>query len=209
VAVVPNGVDCARYAHLPAGRRTGPPTVMFLGAMSWEPNVAAAEFLARDVLPALLPRVPDVRLRIVGRDPTPRVQRLAGDRVEVTGSVPDVLAPLADAHVLAVPLLAGGGTRLKILEAFAAGLPVVSTPVGCEGIAADPDRHLVVAETPAFAEALARTLLAPEAAATMAAAARVLARDRYDWDAIGAGASAAIRQAVMAATGLRTTTAGR
>ncbi len=196
VEVVPNGIDCARYADLPVGRPSGPPVVMFLGAMSWEPNVAAAELLAERVLPALADRIPDVRLRIVGRDPSPRVQRLAAsDRVEVTGAVPDVHPHLAEAHVLAVPLQAGGGTRLKILEAFAAGLPVVSTAVGVEGIDATADRHLVVAEIDGFADAIARLLSAPGFGAELAGAARTLVEARYDWNAIGTRASEFIQQA--------------
>ncbi len=196
VAVVPNGVDCARYADLPAGRR-GAPVVMFLGAMSWAPNAAAAEFLARDVLPVLHATLPDVRLRIVGRDPPSRIKGLADcPGVEVTGSVPDVRPYLRDASLLAVPLNAGGGTRLKILEAFAAGLPVVSTPIGCEGINATPGRHLVVAELEAFAGALAGALRQADRLAEMAVAARELVEERYDWDAIGRRASQAIIEAV-------------
>jgi glycosyltransferase involved in cell wall biosynthesis len=198
VEVVPNGVDCAKYADLPAGRR-GAPVLMFLGAMSWAPNAVAAEFLARDVLPALRATLPDVRLRIVGRDPSPRLRRLAElPGVEVTGSVPDVRPYLRDASVLAVPLNAGGGTRLKILEAFAAGLPVVSTPIGCEGIDATAGRHLVVAELETFAEALAGALRQADRLAEMATAARQLVEQRYDWDAIGRHASQAIVEAVAA-----------
>jgi glycosyltransferase involved in cell wall biosynthesis len=198
VEVVPNGVDCAGYAGLPAGRR-GAPLVMFLGAMSWTPNALAAEFLACEVLPTLQATRPDVRLRIVGRDPSPRLRRLAErPGVEVTGSVPDVRPHLRDATLLAVPLNAGGGTRLKILEAFAAGLPVVSTPIGCEGIDAIPGHHLVVAELESFAHALAGALQQADRLTAMAVAARQLVEQRYDWDAIGRSASDAIAETVVA-----------
>lgn len=193
VAVVPNGVDCVRYADLPVGRAQGPPVILFLGAMSWAPNASAAEFLARQVLPRVRERVPNARLQIVGREPSDRVKALAHcPGVEVTGAVKDVRPYLESASLLAVPLTAGGGTRLKILEAFAAGLPVVSTPVGCEGIDAGNGRHLLVADPSDFAEAVARALADRAMLSGLAAEARRLARDRYDWDAIGRLASEAI-----------------
>ncbi len=195
VHTVPNGVDCAAFADLPTGR-PGPPVVMFLGTMSWGPNAAAARFLAREVLPALRARVPDAVLTVVGRDPPADLLALNGTPgIEVTGGVPDVKPYLLRASVLAVPLDAGGGTRLKILEAFAAGLPVVSTAVGAEGIAAEPGAHFALAERPEFAEVTA-TLLADRAAATRTAErARELARAVYDWSRIG-------RTAVEVVTGL-------
>jgi glycosyltransferase involved in cell wall biosynthesis len=88
----------------------------------------------------------------------------------------------------------GGGTRLKILEAFAAGLPVVSTSVGAEGIDATPGTHLILAERPAFAAALVDLLSSPAAAASMATEARVLARDVYDWQRIGRDAAEVVRR---------------
>jgi glycosyltransferase involved in cell wall biosynthesis len=193
VAVVPNGVDCVRYADLPVGREQSPPVILFLGAMSWAPNASAAEFLAVHVLPRVRQVVPDARLQIVGREPSDRVKALAQcPGVEVTGAVKDVRPYLENASMLAVPLTAGGGTRLKILEAFAAGLPVVSTPVGCEGIDAENGRHLLVADPSDFVDAVARGLADRGMLSRLAAEARALARDRYDWDAIGRRASEAI-----------------
>jgi polysaccharide biosynthesis protein PslH len=185
VHTVPNGVDCAAFADLPVGR-DGPPVVMFLGTMSWGPNAAAARFLAREVLPALRARVPDAALAIVGRDPPADLLALNGTPgIDVTGGVPDVKPYLLRASVLAVPLDAGGGTRLKILEAFAAGLPVVSTAVGAEGIAAQPGTHFTLAERPAFADATLALLADRGGASRMAEHARELARDVYDWSRIG------------------------
>lgn len=186
---MPNGVDCAAFADLPVGRG-GPPVVMFLGTMSWGPNAAAARFLARDVLPALRARAPDVTLTIVGRDPPADLLALNGaPGIEVASNVPDVKPYLARASVLAVPLDAGGGTRLKILEAFAAGLPVVSTAVGAEGIDARPGAHFARAERPQFADATAALLADRGAATEMAARARALAHATYDWSRIGRAAA--------------------
>lgn len=182
---IPNGVDCAALADLPTGR-SDPPVVMFLGTMSWGPNAAAARFLAREVLPALRARIPDATLLVVGRDPPADLLALNGTPgIEVTGGVPDVKPYLLRASVLAVPLDAGGGTRLKILEAFAAGLPVISTAVGAEGIACEPGTHFALAERPDFANATAELLADASGSARMAEKARELARDVYDWPRIG------------------------
>jgi glycosyltransferase involved in cell wall biosynthesis len=195
VHTVPNGVDCAAFADLPTGR-DGPPVVMFLGTMSWGPNAAAARFLAREVLPVLRSRAPGVVLSIVGREPPADLLALAGTPgIEVAGGVPDVKPYLLRASVLAVPLDAGGGTRLKSLEAFAAGLPVVSTAIGAEGIAAEPGTHFALAERPAFADAILALLADRGGALRMAERARELARDVYDWSRIG-------RTAVEVVTGL-------
>ncbi len=191
VETVPNGVDCPTLLDLPAGR-TGAPVILFLGSLSWPPNVSAVSFLATSVFPAVRARIPEARLAIVGRDPSAEVSRLQGPGVEVIGPVPDVKPVLARASVLAVPLDAGGGTRLKILEAFAAGLPVVSTPIGADGLHAIPDRHFVEAERPAFAAALAELLTNPARGKRLAADARRLAVERYDWTRIGDQAADAI-----------------
>jgi glycosyltransferase involved in cell wall biosynthesis len=198
VRVVPNGVDTGAYAALPAGRRSGPPLLLYVGTMSWSPNASAAHFLAREVLPQVRRLLPETRLRVVGKDPPPAVQALADlPGVEVTGAVPSIIPHLREAHALAVPLTAGGGTRLKILEAFAAGLPVVSTPVGCEGLQAVHGEHLVVAEREAFSDAVRELLSHPEAGTGLAVRARALAWDRYDWTAIGRLAVAAVEQAAQ------------
>jgi polysaccharide biosynthesis protein PslH len=193
--VVPNGVDCSQFDTLPTGRAGSPPVILYIGMMSWPPNARAASFLATSVLPLLRQRIPDVRLRIVGRDPAPDVWRLRElPGVDVLGAVPDVMPHLQAARVLAVPLDAGGGTRLKILEAFAAGLPVVSTPIGCEGLSVAADRHLVIADRDDFAGALLSVLLDEARAALLAQRARRLVQDLYDWRAVGERACESIEQ---------------
>jgi glycosyltransferase involved in cell wall biosynthesis len=197
VALVPNGVDVAAFGSL-ALERSGPPTLLYVGAMSWEPNAQAALFLGREVLPTVRQTIPEARLQIVGRDPSPELLALRGlPGVEVTGGVPDVVPYFASAHVLAVPLEAGGGTRLKILEGFAAGLPVVSTPVGCEGIAAVHREHLLIAERGTFAETLVRLLQDHPLRQKLAVQARELARTKYDWQTIGATAGEVIARTAL------------
>lgn len=201
--VVPNGVDCAAYETLPTGRRSAWPLILYVGSLSWGPNAAAARTLAVEVLPRIRERIPGATARIVGREPSPEVRALGQlPGVEVLGSVPDVRPHLAEAAVLAVPLEAGGGTRLKILEAFAAGLPVVSTPVGCEGIDADDGEHLRVVARAQMAEGIVALLDDRARGERLAARARDLARARYDWGAVGTGACDVV-EAALAACGVR------
>ncbi|MEO8681339.1 MAG: glycosyltransferase family 4 protein, partial [Vicinamibacterales bacterium] len=199
VVVVPNGVDCEAFGGVPIAKRGGPPTILYVGTLSWPPNASAARFLATEVLPAVQRRLPDARLLIVGRDPGPEVIALArpGSGIEVAANVPDVMPYYRAASMLAVPLDAGGGTRLKILEAFAAGMPVLSTRVGCEGIDAVAGEHLELAERGEFAGAAIRLLLDPDRSCAIAARARLFARQHYDWSVGGARA----RDAVAVAAG--------
>ena len=197
VVVVPNGVDCSAFDRLPTARRQGPPTILFVGALSWAPNASAARFLATEVLPVVRRQVPEARLVIVGRDPGPDILSLAQSsaNIEVKANVPDVTPYYQSAHVLAVPLESGGGTRLKILEAFAAGVPVVSTQVGCEGIEARPGGHLSVAERDDFAAATVKLLTRPDRALVLATLARALVRERYDWTVVAKRACDAVEAA--------------
>jgi glycosyltransferase involved in cell wall biosynthesis len=206
VVVVPNGVDCSAYAGAPAAR-PGPPMLLYVGALDWPPNASAARLLATSVLSAVRERVPEARVTIVGKNPPPEILALAQSQpnVEVAGNVRDVVPYFRSAHVLAVPLEAGGGTRLKILEAFAAGLPVVSTPVGCEGIDGVHDEHLLVADRSQFVDAIVKVLLDPAAARERADRAQQLAHQCYDWTAVGRRAVDAVSCA-SAAIGSRAAT---
>ena len=145
------------------------------------------------MLPKVRQEFPTAVLKIVGRNPGPEVQALTAlPGVEVHANVPDVGVYLAEATLLTVALDSGGGTRLKILEAFAAGLPVVSTPVGCEGIDAIHGQHLWIANREQFASTVIDALSAPQLATEFAERGRQLARDNYDWEAIGERACEAI-----------------
>jgi len=130
VTVIPNGIDFAPLA--PAGAPEERPQIVFCGVMNYTPNVDAALWFSRDVLPAIRARRPDARLVLVGSDPAPAVRRLhAPDRgIEVTGTVDDVRPYLWRSAVAVAPLLTARGLQNKVLEALAAGLPaVVSEPV--------------------------------------------------------------------------------
>ena len=185
-AVVPNGADVEHLASVPDGGQV-PGRLLFTGTMSYPPNAQAARWLVERVLPAIRALRRDVTLTIVGRDPPPAVRELSSvDGVTVTGRVPDLASYFAEASVVVAPLLAGSGTKLKVLEAMAAGRPVVATSIGAEGIDAEDGRELRLADDPdAFAGTVAALLDDPAAASKMASRARVLASGRYSWKASG------------------------
>ena len=139
------------------------------------------------MLPLVRERLPGFGVKIVGHSPVPAVRELGDiDGVEVTGAVEDTRPYLRGALVVVVPLRAGSGTRLKVLEAFAMGRPVVSTTLGAEGIDAADGEHLRLADDPrGFADRVVELAGSPEERARLAAAGRRLAEERYGWDAIG------------------------
>lgn len=146
-AIIPNGIEVDSYDLGVAERE--PYTIIFTATFLHPPNAIAAEQLITQIYPRLKQRYPDCQLWLVGRFPTDLMQQAAScDRnIIVTGAVADVRPYLARASAMVVPLYQGGGTRLKILEAFAAGCPVVSTEKGAEGLAYQRDEHLLVANT--------------------------------------------------------------
>ena len=142
VTSIPNGVDAERYAvHVPRE----PGRIVFHGAMGYAPNVGAAGFAARELLPQVRARVPEAELVLVGRDPSAEVRALAElPGVQVTGEVDDVAPWLASASVYLCPMRTGTGIKNKLLEAMAAGAPCVVTPLALQGIAADHGRDVLV-----------------------------------------------------------------
>jgi glycosyltransferase involved in cell wall biosynthesis len=184
ITVVPTGVDLQQYRP-DSPFRAVEPLVLFVGAMDWEPNIDAVEYFCREIWPSIQAKVPGARFRIVGRNPVRRVQRLASSSVGVTGSVPSVLDHLREAAVVVVPLRVGGGTRLKIYEAMAAGKAVVSTSVGAEGLDVHHDEDILLADHPdAFAGAVTKLLQDVELRGRYEQSAAALVA-RYDWAVIG------------------------
>ncbi len=184
VHVVPTGVDVGYFTPSPSADRSR--HLVFTGSMDWLPNEDAMVFFCRDVLPLIRAEEPGTTLSIVGRAPTPAVQRLATDhRVTVTGRVDDVRPFMTDAAVYIVPLRIGGGTRLKIFEAMAAGKAIVSTTVGAEGLPVTNGEHLALADEPAaFASATVALMRDVSRRRTLEAAARALVVRKYDWSAV-------------------------
>jgi glycosyltransferase involved in cell wall biosynthesis len=131
--------------------------------MEYHPNAAAVRFFRAEVWPHLRERWPDLVWRLVGKNPNAVREYTAGDpRIQVSGPVEDAVRELARARVAVVPVLAGSGTRFKILEAWAAGIPVVSTTIGAEGLPTRDGEDILLADTgPAFADAVSRLLASP------------------------------------------------
>jgi sugar transferase (PEP-CTERM/EpsH1 system associated) len=186
VQVIPTGVDADYFTPSGPPSSPGDRSIVFTGSMDWLPNEDAMLFFCRDVLPRVRAAEPRATLTIVGRRPTPAVQRLADDQgVLVTGRVEDVRPYLERATVFAVPIRIGGGTRLKIFEAMAMGKAVVSTTVGAEGLDVLPDLHLLVADDPrSFADAVVSLFRDVERRRQLEQAGRTLVIDRYDWSAV-------------------------
>jgi len=185
VQVLENGVDLDYFAPRD-GEKAG--QGVFVGSMDWLPNTEGIRHCIAEVLPLIRRVRPDFELSVVGRNPPSELAALAAcdPGLEVTGTVDDVRPYIARAEVYLVPLGFGGGTRLKILEAFAMGKAVVSTTLGCEGIACRHGEHLLIADSPEdFAAAVLRLLAHPELRLQLAANAMGLVQEKYSWDSIG------------------------
>lgn len=184
VAVVPNGVAVPQ--HLPESQGSVPPHLVFLGSLWYYPNIDAAIYFYREVFPLVRRQAPTIRLTIIGESPRGQLQELAKDpSVALPGYVEDLQPYLDEGAVFVVPLRIGGGTRLKILEAMAHGVPVVSTPIGCEGLDVTPGENILVAETPsAFAEHTAQLIASPPLRRSIGDGGRKLVEERYSWENI-------------------------
>lgn len=181
VLLVPNGVDCRTILPKP-DHDAASPVLLFTGDMGFEPNIDAATFLASDLFPAVRREFPQAELRLVGRNPGRAVRRLEGPGILVTGAVPDMLQHLHAATIYIAPHFTGSGTRTKLLEAMAAGLPIITTSIGIEGIKVQPGRDLVVADQAADMVESIHTLLASQAdRERFGRAARHMAEVWYDW----------------------------
>lgn len=183
-AVIANGAELKKIEFVAPSARAGH-DVLFVGSMSHPPNVRAACELAREVLPLVRERAPDATLTLCGRAPAPEVRALAGEHVRVTGTVEDIAPYLSRARVYANLLRDGAGSSLKVPEALAAGVPLVSTAVGVRGFELTDGVHFSAAETPrAFADAIVRAWDDAASAERRALAAREVAR-AYDWELLG------------------------
>jgi polysaccharide biosynthesis protein PslH len=187
VAVVPNGIDLTEFT--PSTREPVPDTILFSGLMSYFPNQQAVRWFLRDVFPKVRQRRPAARLVVAGADPPRWLTALAGADVEVTGRVADIRPFVARAAVVVAPLLIGGGTRVKILEALAMARPMVSTSLGAEGLdLAHGTSALLADDAAGFADAILAVLADPQLAGRLASCGRSHVIDQFDWNRIGDGA---------------------
>lgn len=182
-SAIPTGVDVEYFSS--AGAEDNGNHLVFTGSMDWLPNEDAMIFFAEQVLPRVR-RELDVKFWIVGRNPTPAVQRLAEANacIEVTGTVDDVRPFIDRASVYVVPLRVGGGTRIKIFEAMAMGKAVVSTSVGAEGLPVSDGENIILADDPEqFARKTVELMKNTEARRRLGDAGRGLVTENYTWDA--------------------------
>jgi glycosyltransferase involved in cell wall biosynthesis len=178
--VYPNAIP-----ETPEPSAAGDEAIVFSGNLEYHPNRSAVRYFRREIWPLLRERCPNLIWRLVGRNPEAVTALIADDpRIELIGPVDDAIAELARSRVAVVPLLAGSGTRFKILEAWAAGLPVVSTTIGAEGLGACDGEHLLIADRNSdFAEAVERLLACKELRTKLATAGRLLLDKEFTWKA--------------------------
>lgn len=185
VTAVPTGVDVEYFAPPAAAEHTS--DLVFVGSMDYMPNVDGILYFTREILPGIHARRPDCTLTVVGRKPPSEIKSLAAadNRIRVTGTVPDVRPYLWGSSVSIVPLRVGGGTRLKIYESMAAGVAVVSTTIGAEGLVIHPPRDSRIGDTPhEFAQHCLELLENPERRRQIAHAGRDLVTSRFSWDQV-------------------------
>jgi glycosyltransferase involved in cell wall biosynthesis len=185
IDAVETGVDLDYFA--PPESSEPKADLVFVGSMDWLPNIDGVRFFSEEILPRIRARMPECKIAIVGRRPGSAIEELGkrDPNIIVTGTVPDVRPWLWGSAVSIVPLRIGGGTRLKIFEAMAANVPVVSTAIGAEGLPVEPGRHLLIAdEAEAFAESCLRLLEDGQRRGALAESACALVRDRFSWGAV-------------------------
>jgi glycosyltransferase involved in cell wall biosynthesis len=186
VDIVPNGVDLDWFDTSGGSESARRPSAVFVGKMDYRPNVDAVRWFCREILPLVKSRVPAFVFTICGNDPVESVLALGKiEGVVVTGRVPDTRPYLEDAAVAVVPLRAGSGTRLKVLEAMAMGRPVVSTPIGAEGLDVVSGEDFAEADSPnEFAARIIDLLDNPDERERLGRAGRDLVEASYGWPAV-------------------------
>lgn len=185
VQVVENGTDDQYFAPMPDLEE--PNTIVFAGSLNWYPNVSAVRHFASETWPQLKARVPGVRWYLAGMCPVPEIRTLAAADSQITlvDTPTDIRPWIARGAVFVCPIVDGGGTRLKLLDALAMGKAAVSSPIGCEGLAATSGEHVWVAEAgTATVDAIETLLGDPELRRRLGCAGRRLVAARYSWKQI-------------------------
>ena len=185
VHTIPNGVDTELFQPFPEKPSSMMYHLLFVGNMDYRPNIEAVKWFTEQVMPWLDQSIPNYMFWIVGVNPREEVLALKSAKVQVTGRVPDVRPYYENANVVIVPLFAGGGTRLKILEAMSLGRPVVSTTIGAEGLELIPGQHLLIADdVQDFRSGIEALIQDDMFRQNMVAQGRDCVVDQYDWGAI-------------------------
>jgi glycosyltransferase involved in cell wall biosynthesis len=203
VAVVPNGIRCltppaSSRCQAPRPAETGP-LLLFVGLMSYFPNSDAVTYFLDCIFPLITARLPEARFLVVGASPPRRIRSRAARQVTIVGRVPSVVPYFRQASTFVVPMRCGGGTRVKVLEAMLHGVPVVSTPLGCEGLAVRDGESVLLADAPeAFAASVVRVCDDAALAQRLAAGGADLVHANYDWRRIGESVDGLLSRAAFA-----------
>jgi glycosyltransferase involved in cell wall biosynthesis len=181
--VIPNGIDLGEFRPAPPSSL---PVILFTGLLSYYPNQQGIRWFLDQVFPWVLEQVPHARVVVAGAAPPRWLLWRQSASIEVTGLVTDMRPYIRDAAAVIAPLMIGGGTRVKILEAQAMARPVVSTSVGAEGLHQHPGETLLIADdAETFARQLVRILTTPDEARAIALRGRTHVAQFFDWDRIG------------------------
>ncbi len=176
---------CGEVAEAPPiVRKAGARRLTFVGGLHYPPNAQGICWFAEQIFPLILAAAPDVILTVIGKQPPALLQQLGipAANLDVVGFADRVEPYLAETAVFLVPLLAGGGMRVKIIDGWKWGMPIVSTTIGAEGIKSVPGHNILIADTPAaFAKATLDLLQSPEQAQLLAAHGRCWLEEHYDW----------------------------
>lgn len=179
-----NGIDLDQFTP-DENRRPDPDRIIYTGNLSYFPNADGIRYFVAEILPLIRREVPSVKLQIVGKDPPARVRNLASESVKVTGFVPDIRAEYLASAVAIAPVRFGAGTLNKVLEPMALGVPVVSTPIGAEGLPFESGTHLMLAGSPEdFARGVVSLLKDPALRRKLSANGMEIVRSNYGWGAV-------------------------
>jgi glycosyltransferase involved in cell wall biosynthesis len=186
ISSIPIAVDA--QVLQPIQRKAGSRNILTLGTLSYPPNADGIRWFLQEVFPLVQQQVPNVTLTVIGKNPPADFVQMAeqsGGAIEVTGYVDDLTPYMAAAALMVVPVRAGSGMRVRLLEAFARAMPAVTTTIGLEGIIAEADKEILLADDPqSFAAATVKLLNDPDLQEMLAVNGRNLAEARYDWRAV-------------------------
>jgi glycosyltransferase involved in cell wall biosynthesis len=186
ITIVPIAVDTQEL--LPVNRFDGSTNIVTLGTLHYPPNADGIRWFIHEVFPLIKQKLPEASLTVIGKNPPSDFVQIAHQNpnsIKVTGYVPDLTPYLEKAGVMVVPVRAGGGMRVRILEAFARGMPVVTTTIGIEGIEASPGEEVIIKDVPSeFAEAVVNLINDRGLQEKLARKGRLLAETQYDWQVV-------------------------
>lgn len=182
IEVIPNGIDLDDFQV--QNRIRDDATLLFVGNYEYPPNHDAALILAEDIFPRVKSVIPNAKLQLVGNAPGAELLALADKSIEITGRVPRVQDYLASATIFVCPLRVGAGIKNKILEALAMGIPIIATPLSMEGIDAEHNVHVLIAEVEQMGEAVINLLRNPDLQASLSHNARPLIENQYTWQSV-------------------------